>query len=53
MGLEFHELDVLLTMLSRAEAIVTGPKGQQLQKKVWGELAEKLEKIQPGILKNI
>ena len=40
-------------LIKRAAPIVTSPKGQELQKRVWSELAEKLEKIQPGILQNI
>ena len=38
---------------NRAAPIINSEKGQKLQKRVWAELAEKLEKIQPGILQNI
>jgi hypothetical protein len=29
--------------------LITGPDGQKVQKKVWTELVEKFEGIQPGI----
>lgn len=32
---------------------VASPEGLDAQKRVWHELAEKLEEIQPGILKNL
>ena len=38
---------------NRAAPIIRSPEGQQLQKRVWAELAEKLEKIEPGVLRNI
>lgn len=38
---------------NRTAPIISSPEGQQLQKRVWAELAEKLEKIQPSILQNI
>lgn len=31
--------------------MVTNEDGQETQKKVWGELAEKLERIEPGVTK--
>lgn len=33
--------------------LVTSEEGVKLQKRVWTELSEKLEKIHPGILKNL
>lgn len=37
-------------MRSNAQSsFVTSPEGQETQKKVWNELAAKLEAIQPGI----
>lgn len=32
---------------------VKSPEGEKAQKKVWGELREKLEAIQPGVTKNL
>lgn len=32
--------------------LVKGPEGEKIQKKVWGELVEKLERIQPGVLES-
>jgi hypothetical protein len=37
----------------RVSPFVSSDEGLQTQKKVWNELAEKLERIQPGILQNI
>lgn len=37
----------------RAALIVDSPEGSMAQKSVWKELSEKLELIQPSILKNI
>ena len=34
-------------------SITNGPGGQELQKRVWRELGDDLERIQPGILKNL
>ena len=42
-----------MTSNNRAAPIITSPEGQKLQTRVWTELADKLEKIQPGILQNI
>jgi hypothetical protein len=33
--------------------LVTAPEGPDVQRKVWGEILQKLETIQPGISKNI
>lgn len=33
--------------------LVEGKEGAEMQRKVWGELAAKLEEIEPGILKNL
>ena len=37
----------------RPGPLVVGPEGPEIQKKVWDELAAKLEKIQPGIMNNV
>ena len=37
----------------RAAPIINNEKAQQLQRRVWAELAEKLEKVQPGLMQNI
>ncbi|KAL9100545.1 MAG: hypothetical protein Q9163_004083 [Psora crenata] len=39
--------------LGEPAPLISSEEGQQLQKRVWDELAEKLERIQPGILGNI
>ncbi len=42
-----------LTKECSPSTLVTGTKGQQIQKKVFQELVEKLEKISPGISANL
>jgi retinol dehydrogenase 12 len=37
----------------RVLAFVKGEEGQKAQKKIWKELGEKLDKIQPGIMQTI
>lgn len=34
-------------------ALVEGKEGPEMQKRVWAELAEKLEHIEPGVTKNL
>lgn len=33
--------------------LVEGPEGRGLEDRIWGELSEKLEAIQPGVTKNL
>jgi hypothetical protein len=40
-------------LFNRVAPIVDSPEGNMVQKRVWEELSQKLESIQPGILKNI
>ncbi|KAK4894573.1 hypothetical protein LTR27_007214 [Elasticomyces elasticus] len=35
--------------VTRCANLVEGPEGPELQRRVWGELAEKLEQIEPGV----
>ena len=42
-----------LITVNRVAPIIDSPNGEKLQKRVWAELAEKLEKIKPGVLQNI
>lgn len=37
----------------RPGPLVSGAEGPKIQKRVWGELSAKLEKIQPGIMANV
>ena len=37
----------------RVSSFVSSAEGEKTQKRVWAELSEKLERIQPGILQNI
>ena len=51
-GEHFHNASASATRLTNEcspSTLVTGTKGQQIQKKVFQELVEKLEKISPGI----
>jgi retinol dehydrogenase-12 len=34
-------------------SLVEGPEGKGLEDKIWGELSQKLEAIQPGVTKNL
>ena len=43
----------LLMLLDRVAPLVDSPEGNIVQQRVWEELSQKLETIQPGILKNI
>ena len=33
--------------------LVEGPEGPKVQKRVWDELSQKLERIEPGIMGNV
>ncbi len=39
--------------VGKVSKFVTSEEGMRTQKKVWAQLADKLERIQPGILRNI
>lgn len=45
--------DLELMPFIRVAPLVDSPEGILTQKRVWEELSQKLESIQPGILKNI
>ncbi|KAF7588221.1 hypothetical protein BBP40_006004 [Aspergillus hancockii] len=38
--------------IAAPSALVTGPEGKAVQEKVWMELTQKLERIQPGVMRN-
>jgi hypothetical protein len=42
-----------LIEFDRVSNFVTSKEGEETQKKLWRELSEKLEKIQPGIVSAI
>jgi retinol dehydrogenase 12 len=44
---------ILLMYGGRVSTFVTSEEGVETQKRLWTELSEKLEKIQPGIMGNI
>jgi retinol dehydrogenase 12 len=44
---------MLLMRFARVSPFVTSEEGTETQKRVWAELSEILEKIQPGIMANI
>jgi len=37
----------------RPSPYILSDKGQKMQKKIWRELSEHLERIEPGIMKNV
>lgn len=37
--------------VSTCSSLVEGPEGPEIQKRVWEELAKKLEEIEPGVTK--
>jgi retinol dehydrogenase-12 len=43
----------VLIKFDRVSDFVTSKEGEETQKKLWTELSEKLEKIQPGIMSAI
>ena len=49
----YKAMDLLTSHPIRVSSAVSGKEGAKLQKRVWKELADKLEGIQPGILQNI
>jgi retinol dehydrogenase-12 len=44
---------ILLMCVVRVSSFVTSEEGVETQKRLWRELSEKLEKIQPGMMGNI
>ena len=40
-------------VIKRMSNFVMSPEGAETQKRLWREVSEKLEKIQPGIVGNI
>lgn len=51
-GSETHGKYLSDCKIAEPAAIVTGPGGKELQKRLWVELTEKLEMIQPGVTAN-
>ena len=47
------ETEQALMKFDRVSDFVTSKEGEEAQKKLWTELSEKLEKIQPGIMSAI
>ncbi|KAI8825937.1 uncharacterized protein EV422DRAFT_514721 [Fimicolochytrium jonesii] len=52
-GLESHGQYLSNCRITPVAPMVTRPEGVAAQKKLWAELSQKLESIQPGILNNI
>ena len=50
-GTETHGQYLSNQKISKVSPLVASPEGLDVQKRVWHELAEKLEEIQPGILR--
>jgi len=51
-GRESHGMYLSDSKVTPPAILVTGPEGKPLQEKVWGELREILEGIQPGVTSN-
>ncbi|KAK5129893.1 hypothetical protein LTR08_002729 [Meristemomyces frigidus] len=52
-GTETHGQYISDQRVAKVSPLVASPEGLDVQKRVWHELSEKLEGIQPGILKNL
>lgn len=52
-GKESHGKYLSDCQVTRCAKLVEGPEGPGLEDRVWKELSEKLEAIQPGILRNL
>ncbi|KXT06481.1 hypothetical protein AC578_6033 [Pseudocercospora eumusae] len=50
-GQESHGKYLSNCQVSNCSVLVEGPEGPEIQKRVWGELREKLETIEPGVTK--
>lgn len=52
-GKETHGAYLSDCKITPCAALVEGKEGPEMQRRVWAELAEKLERIQPGVTKNL
>ena len=52
-GPETHGEYMNMCKVTPTATVTTGPEGQKTQKRLWGELIDKLEKIEPGISANL
>lgn len=52
-GSETHGKYMSDCRIASCSKLVEGPEGPELQKRVWGELKEILEEIQPGVTGNL
>ena len=52
-GEESHGKYLSDSKIAPCAPLVEGREGPELQRRVWGELSEKLERIQPGVTKNL
>lgn len=52
-GEESHGQYLSDCQITRCAPLVEGPEGPELQKRVWRELSEKLETIEPGVTRNL
>lgn len=52
-GQETHGKFLETCQVLECAKLVEGPEGKTLEDRVWGELSQKLELIQPGVTKNL
>jgi len=52
-GTESHGKYLADCKVTKCAKLVEGPEGPELEDRVWKELSEKLEAIQPGVLRNL